>query len=877
MEMIKTYSPDLFEKDIYDNWEKNGYFKAVIDKNKQPYCIVIPPPNITGQLHMGHALNNTLQDIMIRYKRMAGFSVLWQPGTDHASIATEVKIVEKMKKEGLSKDDVGRDGFLERAWEWKNKYGNKIVEQLKSLGSSCDWSREAFTMDEQCSKAVKKAFINMYNDKLIYRGDRIINWCTDCATALSDAEVDYEERDSFLWHIKYPIENSDEFIIIATTRPETMLGDTALAVNPKDIRYKSLVGKNAILPIINRRLPIVADNYVEKDFGSGVVKITPAHDPNDYEVGLRHNLEIIKVMNNDGAMNENAGEKYAGMDRFVCRKAIVEDLKSLGFMVKIEPYRHSVGMCYRCNTVVEPIMSKQWFVNMQPLSIPAIDIVKSGEIKITPIRFEKTYLNWMENIRDWCISRQLWWGHRIPAYYCSDCGNIMVSEDKPLKCDKCNSINIYQDEDVLDTWFSSALWPFSTLGYPDKSEFLDYYYPTDVLITAYDIIPFWVARMIFSGLYHMDKKPFDDVLIHGIVRDNEGRKMSKSLGNGIDPLEIINKYGADTLRFSLVMGISAGGDIKYSQEKVESCRNFMNKIWNASRYVLMNMDNAHIKDIKSIDKTVADKWILSRLQELVVSVSKNLDSFDMGLAAAKLYDFLWSDYCDWYIELSKTALYSGDDNLKNNSISVLVYVLSTVLKLLHPFVPFLTEKIMSFLDSSSISIMISDWPVYDDDLLFKNEEREFSYVMEIIKSIRNIRAEKQIPPSKKVAISIIANDSDKTLINGAISYINKLAGVDKINYIENSEQLDVLCVSAVTKIAELFIPLGELVDIAKERDRITAEIDKMDSELERSKKMLSNKGFLDRAPKALIDKEIEKQNNYKEIKEKLISQLESLQ
>lgn len=875
MEMIGKYIPSEYESLIYKNWEEKGYFKAVVDSNKKPFSIVIPPPNITGQLHMGHALNDTLQDIIIRFKRMQGYSVLWQPGTDHASIATEVKIVEQMKQEGLTKADTGREEFLERAWKWKEQYGGRIVTQLKSLGASCDWSREAFTLDEQCSKAVKEVFIKLYNEGLIYQGDRIINWCPDCKTALSDAEVEYEEKDGFFWHIRYPIEGTDQFISVATTRPETMLGDTALAVNPKDDRYKDLVGKNVILPIVNKAIPIVADDYVEMDFGSGVVKITPAHDPNDYEVGLRHNLEVIRVMNDDGTMNELAG-KYANLTREKCREEIVKDLELGGYLVKIEPYKHNVGQCYRCRNIVEPIVSKQWFVKMKPLAEPAIDIVKSEEVKFIPQRFEKIYFNWMENIKDWCISRQLWWGHRIPAYYCQDCGCTMVKENAPTKCEKCGSTNIKQDEDVLDTWFSSALWPFSTLGYPDNTEFLNYYYPTNVLVTAYDIIFFWVARMIFSGLKFMDKKPFNDVLIHGIVRDDKGRKMSKSLGNGVDPLLIIDKFGADTLRFSLTNGISPGGDTRFSEEKVEGCRNFMNKIWNASRFVLMNLEGIKLKNIKDVNLTVADKWILAKLDKLIAETTKNLEKYEMGLAANKLYDFVWSDFCDWYIEISKPALYSDDIELKSNTMSTLTYVLKVALKLLHPFIPFITEKLYLSLPHCSESIMISDWPVQDSTLVYENDAIQFENIMEIIKAIRNMRAEKNIAPSKRITLYVKANADSVKLIKESYSYLEKLAGIQEIKIINNAKEIEGLTVSLVTVLAELFVPMGELVDMAKEKERLQGEIDKAQKEILRAEGMLNNQGFVSRAPEKLIDAEKQKIVKFKELKQKLEAQLESM-
>jgi len=707
MEMSKTYDPKSFENKLYKEWMDKGYFKAKVDAKKEPFTIVIPPPNITGQLHIGHALNDTIQDVIIRFKRMQGFSTLWLPGTDHASIATEVKIVEKMRKdEGLTKQDVGRDGFLQRAWAWKEQYGGRIVEQLKKLGASCDWSRETFTMDEKCSKAVNEVFVNLYNKGLIYKGDRIINWCPCCKTALSDAEVEYAEQDSHLWHIRYPLADGSGEIIVATTRPETMLGDTAVAVNPEDGRYKDMIGKTLILPLMDKEIPIVADEYVEKDFGSGAVKITPAHDPNDFEVGLRHGLQVIRIMNDDGSMNDNAG-KYKGLDRVEARKRLCDDLTALGYMVKIENYKHNVGECYRCHATVEPIVSKQWFVKMEPLAKPAIDVVKKKKVEFIPARFSKVYFNWMENIKDWCISRKLWWGHRIPAYYCEECGHMVVSEEAPTKCPKCSSTSFRQDEDVLDTWFSSALWPFSTLGYPEKTKDLKYFYPTSLLVTAYDIIFFWVARMIFSGLEHMGEIPFPEVLIHGIVRDSQGRKMSKSLGNGIDPLEIIENYGADSLRFSLVQGLAPGNDTRYTDQKTEFSRNFMNKLWNASRFVLLNLKGVKLKELGTFRLTNADKWILSRMNRAIKEITANLEKYELGNAAAKLYDFVWTEFCDWYIELAKVTLYGDSEDKKVNTLSVLVYALENILKLMHPFVPFITEEIYKNLPTAKKSIVVS--------------------------------------------------------------------------------------------------------------------------------------------------------------------------
>ncbi len=873
MDMAKTYNPSEFEKEIYADWEKNGYFKAKVDPNKLPFTIVIPPPNITGQLHMGHALDETLQDTLIRFKRMQGYSALWLPGTDHASIATEVKIVEQMAKEGLTKKDVGRDGFLERAWAWKEKYGGRIIEQLKTLGSSCDWDRLAFTMDEKCSKAVKEVFVNLYEKGLIYRGDRIINWCPDCKTALSDAEVEYVEEDSSLWYIKYPVKDSDEYVTVATSRPETMLGDTAVAVNPKDERYSKLVGKSLILPIVNKEIPIVADDYVELEFGTGAVKITPAHDPNDFEVGLRHNLDVIRVINDDGTMNAFAG-KYNGMPSLECREKIVEELKVLGVLEKIEPLHHNVGHCYRCNHTVEPIVSKQWFVKMEPLAEPAIDVVRKKSVKFTPERFSKIYFNWMENIKDWCISRQLWWGHRIPAYYCQDCGEMMISKDDVTVCTKCGSHNIKQDEDVLDTWFSSALWPFSTLGYPDKTEDLEYFYPTDVLVTGYDIIFFWVARMIFSGLEHMKRIPFKDVLIHGLVRDSQGRKMSKSLGNGIDPTVIINQYGADTLRFSLINGVSAGSDMRFSDEKIEGARNFMNKIWNASRFVLLNADGKKVSDIKDCKLNSADKWIITKLNKTIKEVTVNMEKFEMGIALANLYDFVWTDFCDWYIELTKPVLYGEDDAKRNSTVSVLVYVLGEILKLLHPFVPFITEKIYQSMPNFCGPLMLADFPRYNGRRNYTVSVNEIEPVKEIIKCVRNIKVKVGAAPSKKVTLYVVT-ENRKAIKSGSL-YIEKLAGVEKIEFIDDKSVLTENNVSQVIDGAELFIPLGELVDMEKELARLTADLQNIENEVKRASGKLSNNGFLEKAPKSLVDSERAKLDKYLDMRDKLIKQINDL-
>ncbi len=872
MEMSKTYDPSEFESRLYKEWEEKGYFKAVIDKKKEPFTIMMPPPNITGQLHLGHALDHTMQDVITRFKRMCGYCTLWLPGVDHASIATEVKIVNLMKEEeGLTKQDVGRDGFLKRAWAWKERYGDRIEKQTRFLGSSCDWSRMAFTMDEQRSKAVKEVFVNLYNKGLIYRGDRIINWCPSCKTALSDAEVEYTEQASHLWHIRYPLADGSGEIIVATTRPETILGDTAVAVNPKDERYTDMVGKTLILPLVGREIPIVADDYVEKDFGSGAVKITPAHDPNDFEVGKRHNLPVIRVMNDDGSLNENAG-KYCGLSRQDSRKVIVEDLEKGGFMVKIEDYKHNVGQCYRCGCNVEPIVSKQWFVKMDVLAKPAIDVVKKKKVEFIPARFSKVYLNWMENIKDWCVSRQLWWGHRIPAYYCSDCGETVVAKEEPTVCPKCGGTHFKQDEDVLDTWFSSALWPFSTLGYPDKTADLEYFYPNSLLVTGYDIIFFWVARMIFSGLEHMGDIPFPEVLIHGIVRDQYGRKMSKSLGNGVDPLDVIKQYGADSLRFSLTQGISPGGDTRYIDEKTQSARNFMNKLWNASRFVLMNAEGVKVRQMGSFRLTVADKWILSGLNRTIKDVTAALNKYELGLANAKIYDFVWSQFCDWYIELSKTALYGGDADKKANTVTVLLYVLENILKLMHPFVPFITEEIYRHLPTTKGTIMLAPWPQYEKKYTYSKDRSYFENVMEAIRAIRNMKAEKGVAPSKKVNIHLVASPIKER----EADYIGKLAGVENIDFCADKSGIQGKTVSLFGGFGEIVVPLGDLVDIDKEIENLNKELEKTNSEIKRSEGLLANVGFTSKAPRALIEKEEQKLQANKEKALKLQAQLDSM-
>lgn len=875
--IAKTYEPKQVEDRLYKEWMEKGYFHAEVDRNKKPFTIVIPPPNITGQLHMGHALDNTLQDILIRWKRMQGFCTLWLPGTDHASIATEAKIVEAMAKEGLTKEMIGREKFLERAWDWKKHYGGRIVEQLKKLGSSCDWERERFTMDEGLSRAVKEVFIRLYKKGLIYRGERIINWCPKCSTSISDAEVEYEEQQGNFWHIKYPVKDSDEYIIIATTRPETMLGDTAVAVHPEDERYKHLVGKMVVLPLVNREIPIIADEYVEKDFGTGAVKITPSHDPNDFEVGLRHNLPQIRVMNDDATMNENAGQ-YQGMDRYEARKQIVKDLESQGLLIKIEEHTHNVGTCYRCSTVIEPLISKQWFVKMKPLAEPAIEIVKNGTISFVPERFSKIYFNWMENIQDWCISRQLWWGHRIPAYYCQECGYMTVDYDMPDVCPKCGSQRIEQDPDTLDTWFSSALWPFSTLGWPDETEDLKYFYPTDVLVTGYDIIFFWVARMIFSGVEHMGKEPFKYVFIHGIVRDSLGRKMSKSLGNGIDPLEIIDKYGTDALRFALTIGNSPGNDLRFSDEKLESSRNFANKIWNASRFVLMNFDES--VDFSKVDEgkfALPDKWIMSRVNTLVKEVTENLDKFELGIALQKIYEFIWDEFCDWYIELVKPRLYDREMEGRLEAQYVLNYVLGTAMKLLHPFMPFITEEIYRHLINDDESIMISPWPEYIEKYNFPGEEKKMRMVMDAIRSIRNIRAEMNVPISRKAKVIFVAADSEnRSILAEGRSFFERLAGVSEISVQTGKEGIPADAVTSIIEGAEIYIPLDDLIDIEKEIERLEKEKAGLEKELERVNGKLSNEGFIAKAPAKVVEEERAKKVKYQEMYDKVVERLNAL-
>ena len=871
--MEKTYNPKNFEDRLYKEWEENGCFKAVRDDDKVPFTVMMPPPNITGKLHMGHAMDETMQDTVVRFKRMQGYCALWLPGTDHASIATEVKIVEQMKKEGLTKDAVGRDGFLKRAWEWKDTYSGKIVTQLKKLGSSCDWSRLTFTMDEKCSKAVREVFFNLYNKKLIYRGSRIINWCPCCKTALSDAEVEYAEENGNFWHIKYFIENSDTALEVATTRPETMFGDTAVAVNPKDKRYKHLIGKNVILPVVNKPIPVVGDGHADMEFGTGVVKITPAHDPNDFEVGLRHNLPVVRVMNDDGTMNALTG-KYDGMDRYECRKKLVEELKELGNLVSVEPHAHNVGHCYRCGSTVEPIVSKQWFVKMEGLARPAINAVLDKKITFVPERFVKTYYNWMENVKDWCISRQLWWGHRIPVWYCGDCGKESCSKTDLTVCPHCGSGNIRQDEDVLDTWFSSALWPFSTLGYPDDTSDLEYFYPTDVLVTGYDIIFFWVARMIFSGLEHMRKVPFRDVLFHGLVRDEKGRKMSKSLGNGVDPLEVIDKYGADSLRFSLLQGVAPGNDTRYSDTKVESCRNFMNKIWNASRFVIMNCEGRKVKPVSEVKLLPADKWIIAKLQAAIRDVTLAMNKFELGVACQIMYDFMWSDFCDWYIELVKPLLYSDDEAKRDGAVSVLVYVLENALKLLHPVIPFVTDEIYRSLPNTDGTIMTKEFPRYNAKLAYKKDALAFEGIMDIVKAVRAVKTELDCPPAKKVSLYIVTEN--RRYISSNEDSILKLAGAKDVKFICSAEEAGANTVTKVLAIGTLYIPMGELVDFEKEKARLKLELEKVTAEIARADGKLNNTGFISKAPKKLVEEERAKLNKYIEMREKILAQLKTL-
>lgn len=881
-ELAKTYDPKDIEERLYQKWLDHKYFHAEVDKSKKPFTIVIPPPNITGQLHMGHALDNTLQDILIRFKKMQGYNTLWQPGTDHASIATEVKIIEQLKKEGIDKEDLGREGFLERAWQWKEEYGGRIISQLKKLGSACDWDRERFTMDEGCSNAVNEVFVRLYEKGYIYKGSKIINWCPVCQTSISDAEVEHEEQGGHFWHINYPIVGQDGFVEIATTRPETMLGDTAVAVHPEDERYKHLIGKKVLLPLVNREIPVVADSYVDKEFGTGVVKITPAHDPNDFEVGKRHNLPEINIMNDDATINENGG-KYAGMDRYEARRLIVKELEEMGLLVKVEDHVHNVGTHDRCNTTVEPLIKQQWFVKMDELIKPAIEAVKTGDIEFVPERFNKVYFNWAENIRDWCISRQLWWGHRIPAYYCDQCGEVTVAKDEPKACSHCGHTHLKQDEDTLDTWFSSALWPFSTLGWPEKTSELEYFYPTDVLVTGYDIIFFWVLRMVFSGFEYMGKKPFSKVLIHGLVRDAQGRKMSKSLGNGIDPLEVIDKYGADALRFTLVTGNAPGNDMRFYWERVEASRNFANKVWNASRFIMMNLEKATIDD--TIDEsllTIADQWILSKANTLVKEATENMENFDLGIAVQKINDFIWEEFCDWYIEMVKPRLYSETDKTKEAALWTLKHVLITSLKLLHPFMPFVTEEIFCTLQEMSgqkeaDSIMISSWPTYNPAYEYPAEKEAVELMKEAVKGIRNVRSEMNVPPSRKANVIVVSEDdkirrifTESKVFFATLGYANEVEiQKDKIGISEDA-------VSTVIPGAVIYIPFADLVDIEKEIERLNKEKARLEGELKRVNGMLANENFVKKAPESKIAEEKAKLEKYTAMMEQVTQRLEQL-
>ena len=871
-ELEKLYDPTKVEDKTYANWLEKGYFHTQIDENKTPYTIVMPPPNVTGQLHMGHAMDETLQDILTRYKRMQGFAALWVPGTDHASIATEAKVVEAMKAEGLTKDMLGRDGFLEKAWEWKNEYGGRIVAQLKKLGCSCDWERERFTMDDGCSKAVNEVFVKLYEKDLIYQGERIINWCTNCKTSISDAEVEYEEQDGAFWHLKYPVVGTDEFLILATTRPETMLGDTAVAVHPQDERYLHLHGKKVLLPLLNKEIPIVTDTYVDREFGTGVVKITPAHDPNDYEVGMRHNLPIVKILTEDGHIETGYG-KYTGLERYEARKVMVADLQEAGLLEKIEPHKHNVGTCYRCHTTVEPMLSKQWFVKMEPLAKPAIDVVKNGEVKFVPERFDKIYFNWMENIRDWCISRQLWWGHRIPAWYCQDCKKVIVSADAPTVC-TCGSTNLKQDEDSLDTWFSSALWPFSTLGWPDEnSADFKYFYPTNTLVTGYDIIFFWVARMIFSGLEYTGEKPFDTVFIHGIVRDAQGKKMSKSLGNGIDPLEIIAKYGADALRFTIITGSTTGNDMRFSEEKITSSRNFANKLWNATRFVMMNLTEQTEPGLpETLD--LSDKWLLSTLNNVSKSVTDNLEKFELGLAATKVYDFIWDVYCDWYIEIAKLRLNGDNEQEKDNARRVLVYVLDKALKLLHPFMPFITEEIYQALPNPNPTIMFENWPVFTDALHFEKEEQEFNKIVELIKEIRAVRAEMNVHPTKRTSL-IIETEFTDAFAKGE-SYLKKFGFATDVTIVSTFTDEVAGMVQVITPSARGFVPMMELIDKEKETERLEKELEICEKDIASLSAKVNNQGFVAKAPVQVVDGFREKLKSAEYKKEKILESIAGL-
>lgn len=878
-ELAKTYDPKGLEDRIYQKWLDNKYFHAEVNKDKKPFTIVMPPPNVTGQLHMGHALDETMQDILIRFKRMQGYEALWQPGTDHAAIATEVKVIEKLKEQGIDKNEIGREEFLKHAWAWKEEYGGKIINQLKKLGASADWDRERFTMDEGCSKAVQEVFIKLYEKGYIYKGSRIINWCPVCQTSISDAEVEHEDQDGFFWHINYPVVGEEgQFVEIATTRPETLLGDTAVAVNPEDERYKHLIGKMLKLPLTDREIPVIADEYVDKEFGTGCVKITPAHDPNDFEVGKRHNLEEINIMNDDATINELGG-KYAGMDRYEARKAMVEDLKEQGLLVKVVPHSHSVGTHDRCGTTVEPMIKPQWFVRMKEMAQAAIDTLKDGNLTFVPERFDKTYLHWLENIRDWCISRQLWWGHRIPAYYCDECGETIVAREMPEKCPKCGCTHFHQDEDTLDTWFSSALWPFSTLGWPDKTPEMEYFYPTDVLVTGYDIIFFWVIRMVFSGLEQTGKTPFHHVLIHGLVRDSQGRKMSKSLGNGIDPLEVIDKYGADALRLTLITGNAPGNDMRFYWERVEASRNFANKVWNASRFIMMNLEKAEVPgEMDLAELTGADKWILSKVNTLAKDVTENMDKYELGIAVQKVYDFIWEEFCDWYIEMVKPRLYSDTDSTKGAALWTLKTVLGNALKLLHPYMPFITEEIYCTLHPEEESIMISSWPVFKEVWNFANEEEAVEIIKEAVRSIRNVRTGMNVPPSKKAKVFVTAEDEKirKIFENGEI-FFAPLAHASQVIVQKDKTGIEDDAVSAVTAKAVIYMPFAELVDVEKEIERLKKEEEKLTKEVARVNGMLGNERFISKAPKAKVDEERAKLERYTAMMEQVKERLAQLQ
>ena len=874
-ELEKNYNPSEIEGRLYQKWLDNKYFHAEVNRDKKPFTIVMPPPNITGQLHMGHALDNTLQDILIRFKRMQGYEALWVPGTDHASIATEAKIVEAMRREGVTKEELGRDAFLKRAWDWKAEYGGRIVSQLKKIGSSADWDRERFTMDEGCSKAVKEVFVNLYNKGQIYKGERIINWCPKCLTSISDAEVEYEDQAGHFWHLRYPLSDGSGYIQMATTRPETMLGDTAVAVNPDDERYKDMVGKTVILPIVHREIPIIADEYVEMEFGTGVVKITPAHDPNDFEVGLRHKLPVINVMTEDAKIVDDY-PKYAGMDRYEAREAIVKDLEAEGALVKIEDYSHNVGTCYRCHTTVEPRVSKQWFVKMKELAEPAIEAVKKGDTRFVPEHFDKTYFHWLEGIKDWCISRQLWWGHRIPAFYCDECGEMVVTKEDSAVCPKCGK-PMRQDPDTLDTWFSSALWPFSTLGWPEKTPELEYFYPTDVLVTGYDIIFFWVVRMMFSGLEHMGEVPFKNVLIHGLVRDSQGRKMSKSLGNGIDPLEVIDKYGADALRLTLVTGNAPGNDMRFYWERVEASRNFANKVWNASRFIMMNLDKAEAKAVSLDELTPADKWILSKLNTLAKDVTENMENFDLGVAVGKIYDFIWEEFCDWYIEMVKPRLYNDEDTTKAAALYTLKTVLIESLKLLHPYMPFITEEIFCNLQDEEESIMISNWPVYKEEFSFPVEENAIETIKEAVRGIRNTRTSMNVAPSRKAKVYVVsAEESLRSIFENGRVFFAALGYASEVIVQDNKNGIDSDAVSVVIPNGTIYMPFAELVDIAKEIERLENEEKRLNGELARVNGMLSNERFVSKAPAAKLQEEKDKLEKYTQMMEQVKERLSHL-